>query len=85
MNNKKQRRKKEMIPEEQLKRLGERLRELRKKTGYTSLEIFAYEHGFSKTQYGRYENGEDLRMSTLIRVVNCFGIDLKEFFSEGFD
>lgn len=74
-----------MLPDDKLKQLGERLRELRKKAGYTSLEIFAYEHGFGKTQYGRYENGEDLRFSTLVRVINCFGIDLKEFFSEGFE
>lgn len=70
--------------EDQQARLGNRIRELRKKKGYTSLEIFAYEHGFGRTQYARYENGEDLRFSTLVRLVNCFDMTLEEFFREGF-
>lgn len=69
---------------DQLTKLGNRIRELRKKKGYTSLEIFAYEHGFGRTQYARYENGEDLRFSTLVRLVNCFDMTLEEFFGKGF-
>jgi len=74
----------DLVPDEQLTKLGERIRNLRKEKGFSSLEIFAYEHGFGRTQYARYENGEDLRFSTLIRIVNCFGMTLEEFFSEGF-
>jgi len=70
--------------EDQLQKLGQRLRELRIKKGYTSLEIFAYEHGFGRAQYGRYEVGKDLQFTTLVRLVNCFEITLEEFFSEGF-
>lgn len=70
--------------EDQLAKMGSRIRELRKKKGFTSLEIFAYEHGFGRTQYARYENGEDLRFTTLIRLVNCFDMTLEEFFGEGF-
>jgi hypothetical protein len=36
----------------------------------------------SRAQFGRYEKGQDLRMSCLIKLVNAFGISLKEFFSE---
>ena len=72
-------------PNLQLEKLGKRLRELRLKKGYTSLEIFAYEHGFGRAQYGRYELGQDLQFTTLVRLVNCFEMSLEEFFVQGFD
>jgi transcriptional regulator with XRE-family HTH domain len=72
-------------PNSQLENLGQRLRELRLKKGYTSLEIFAYEHGFGRAQYGRYELGQDLQFTTLVRLVNCFEMSLEEFFGAGFD
>jgi len=71
--------------EDQLKKLGARIKALRIKKGYTSYEYFAYEHDISRAQFGRYEQGQDLRLSSLIKIVNAFGITLQEFFSEGFD
>ncbi|PZR25892.1 MAG: transcriptional regulator [Citrobacter freundii] len=72
-------------PGTQLSRLGERIKDLRKnRMGYTSAEIFAYEHGFGRTQYARYENGEDLRFSTLVKIVSVFDMSLEEFFADGF-
>ncbi|MEO8110707.1 MAG: helix-turn-helix transcriptional regulator [Ginsengibacter sp.] len=68
-----------------LKKLGERIKQLRIKEGYTSYEYFAYDHNISRAQFGRYEKGQDLRFSSLIKVINAFGITLSEFFSEGFD
>jgi transcriptional regulator with XRE-family HTH domain len=76
---------KQLTGEDALKKLGERIREIRVKKGYTSYEYFAYEHEISRAQFGRYERGEDLRFSSLIRVLNAFDIILEEFFSEGFD
>lgn len=71
--------------EEELRKLANRLKSLRKKKGYTNMDIFAYEHGFGRAQYGRYENGQDLRYTTIIRLANCFDMSIKDFFSEGFD
>lgn len=68
-----------------LKQLGQRIKSLRIKKGYTSYEYFAYEHNISRAQFGRYERGEDLRFSTLIKIVNAFDMTLEEFFSEGFE
>jgi hypothetical protein len=65
--------------------LGARIKDLRIKAGFTSYEHFAYEHNFSRAQFGRYENGEDLRYTSLLRVVKAFGLTIDEFFSEGFD
>ncbi|MCW3108686.1 MAG: transcriptional regulator [Segetibacter sp.] len=74
----------ELNTEEQLVKLGQRIKALRIKSGYSSYEYFAYEHNFSRAQFGRYEQGQDLRYSSLIRIINAFGMTLQEFFEEGF-
>ncbi|MCX6272800.1 MAG: hypothetical protein NTU44_16605 [Bacteroidetes bacterium] len=38
-----------------------------------------------RAQYGRYEKGEDLRYSSLLKVVRAFGITMEEFFQAGFE
>ena len=65
--------------------LGKRIKELRILKGYTSYEYFAYEHNISRAQFGRYEKGQDLRFSSLIKIVNAFDMTLQEFFSKGFE
>jgi transcriptional regulator with XRE-family HTH domain len=77
--------KKEDYTEIQLHNLGERLKKLRKEIGFSNYEHFAYENELSRSQYGRYENGEDLRFSSLLKVLKAMNISLKDFFSEGFD
>ena len=69
----------------QLENLGERLRTLRKEFGFTNYEQFAFDNELPRAQYGRYENGEDLRFSSLLKVLKAMNISLKDFFSEGFD
>lgn len=72
------------IPDAELQKLGKRIRQLRIAKGYTSYEYFAYENNISRAQFGRYENGEDLRYTSLVRVVKAFDITMEEFFSDGF-
>lgn len=74
-----------LSPDDQLKKLGERIKQLRIKKGYTSYEYFAYDNNISRAQMGRYEKGQDLRFTSLVKVVNALGVSLEEFFSEGFD
>lgn len=76
---------KEFLKDEVLKKLGKRIKEIRIAKGYSSYEYFAYEHNISRAQYGRYEKGEDLRFSTLAKVINAFGMTMNEFFAEGFE
>lgn len=71
--------------EEVLKKLGARIKALRIKKGYSSYEYFAYEHNISRAQFGRYERGEDLRFSTLIKIVAAFDMTFEQFFSDGFE
>ncbi len=75
----------DLTKEDALKSLGARIKSLRIKKGYTSYEYFAYEHNISRAQFGRYERGEDLRFSTLVKIINAFDMTIEEFFAEGFD
>ena len=66
--------------QQQLENLGKRIKELRKAKGYSNYEQFAYDNNIPRAQYGRYENGEDLRFSSLVKVVSALGVSMKEFF-----
>ncbi|MEM8765590.1 MAG: helix-turn-helix domain-containing protein [Bacteroidota bacterium] len=61
------------------------MRELRISKGFTNYEQFAFEHELPRAQYGRYEQGQDLRFSSLLKVVKAFDMTLEAFFAEGFD
>jgi len=75
----------ERPPGEMLEKLGNRIRSLREQKGYSNYEKFAYEHNFSRAQYGRYEQGQNLSFKTLLRLLKAFDMTLTQFFSEGFD
>ena len=71
--------------QQQLKNLGNRLKDLRIARGFTNYEQFAFEHNLPRAQYGRYEQGKDLRFSSLVKVLKALDISLEDFFKEGFD
>lgn len=50
------------------------------KAGYSSLEGFAYEHEISRTQYARNERGEDMRISSLMKLLQAHDMTLQEFY-----
>lgn len=77
--------KKDKYTEKQLTNLGNKLRELRIERGFTNYEQFAFEHNLPRAQYGRYEQGQDLRFSSLVKVLKAFDISLEEFFKKGFE
>lgn len=76
--------KKEKDTDQLLKEIGVRLKTLRKRK-YSNYEHFAYENDLNRVQYGRYENGNDFRMSTFLKILKALKISPVEFFSEGFD
>ena len=68
-----------------LVKLGFRIKQLRIAKGYTSYEYFAYDHGFHRAQFGRYESGkDDIKFSTLLKLANAFEMTIKEFLGDGF-
>ena len=68
-----------------LKKMGNRLKQLRIEKGYTNYEYFAFEHNIGRAQYGSYENGRNIQFDTLVKLIKLHKMTIKEFFSEGFD
>ncbi len=70
--------------EQNLGRLGKKLQKLRREKGYKNYEQFAFDNNISRAQYGRYEKGQDLRFSSLCKVLKALDVSLEEFF-KGFE
>lgn len=70
-----------------LKNLSKRIKSVRKQKGFNSYELFSYDIEISRTGMAKYESGnfDDIRMRTLLKIINGLGMTPKEFFSEGFD
>jgi transcriptional regulator with XRE-family HTH domain len=66
--------------EKRLIKIGERLRELRKKAGYKSYENFAFDNEINRVQYGRMEKGTNMTLVSLLRVLDIHKITFEEFF-----
>ena len=74
----------ENLEERKLRELGERLRYYRKLKGYTNYEHLAYDLGVSRSQYGKYENGGNIKFTTLCKILHHLEVTLEEFFKDGF-
>jgi len=62
--------------------MAERLKELRKGLGYNSYEGFAINFDLDRKQYWRIENGSNITLSTLLKVLDIHKKDLSVFFRE---
>lgn len=62
--------------------VSKRLKELRIAKGYTNYEYLAYEIGMSRSQLGTYENGANITIASLVKILDHLGVTLQEFFTE---
>ena len=65
---------------EQLKKVGIILRELRIKKGYSSAENFSYDYELCRSNYWRWENGQNITLKNIYRICDIHEISLKTFF-----
>lgn len=56
------------------------IRNQRISLGYTSAEKFSLAHGINRSVYQRWENGEDLNLSSLLRLCEIIGIGASDLF-----
>ena len=75
----------EMPEQIKLDQLGERLKYFRKLKGFSNYEHFAYDLGISRSQYGKYEKGGNIKFSTLCKILQFLDVPLNEFFNNGFN
>lgn len=60
--------------------IGKRLRELRIEKGYSSYDLFTWEHKLPRATYAQMERGNNFTLATLMRVLKVHGLTLEEFF-----
>ncbi len=64
-----------------LKKIGERLVELRKERGYSSHETFACDFNFSRMHYWQIEKGKtNITIKSFLRILEAHNISLEDFF-----
>ncbi len=56
------------------------IRNQRIELGYSSAEKFSYAHGINRSVYQRWENGEDLNLSSLLRLCDLLGLSASDLF-----
>lgn len=61
-------------------KIGKRIKELRVNAGYTAADKFAYENEIGRSQYAAWEAGQDMRISSLLRVLNAHSLSIEDFF-----
>jgi transcriptional regulator with XRE-family HTH domain len=72
--------------DEVLKKMGAKMKKLRKDLGYENSDDFAYDSGINRSQYGKYEAGsQDMRISSLIKAINSLGLTMEDFFKGGLE
>ena len=65
-----------------LKRIGERLKQLRIEAGYTSYENFAWDYELSSRYYWGVEKGRNISVSYLIKILDIHKMSIEDFFSQ---
>jgi hypothetical protein len=49
---------------------------------YNSAELFANDHGINRSVYQRWENGEDLNLTSLLKLLEILGMKGSDFFEK---
>jgi hypothetical protein len=69
-------------PDPRLKRIAQKLKQLRVAKGYSSYEAFAFDHELPRVGYGRHEQGSNLTLKSLLRLLDIHQMSLAEFFAD---
>lgn len=65
-----------------LAKIGEKIKDLRIKKGYSSYEQFAFEHELPRSGYGDHEKGKNMTLNSLLRILDIHGVAVKDFFKD---
>jgi len=70
-----------------LQQISKRIKKIRKEKGFKSYELFAYDIEVSRAGMSKYEAGtfDDIRIRTLLKIIDGLEMTPKEFFSDGFN
>lgn len=67
--------------DERVAEIAKKIKELRIASGYKSAENFAFDHEINRVQYWRVENGANITLKTLLKILDIHKLSLAEFFN----
>ncbi|HEX8656647.1 MAG TPA: XRE family transcriptional regulator [Hymenobacter sp.] len=70
------------VADPRLKQIAQKLKQLRLDKGYSSYETFAFDHGLPRVGYGHHEQGSNLTLKSLLRLLDIHQISLADFFAD---
>jgi transcriptional regulator with XRE-family HTH domain len=70
----------ENLTDVQIKKVAERIKQLRVDSGYTSYETFAFDKEINRVQYWRIENGGNITLKTFFKILQIHNLTPQEFF-----
>lgn len=73
---------KELIISENLKKVAQRIRQLRIDSGYSSYETFAFDKEINRVQYHRMEKGSNITLKTFFKILQIHNLTVEEFFKD---
>lgn len=62
--------------------MAARIKELRISAGYSGYENFAFDHDLDRKQYWRLENGQNMSLKSLARILDLHQIGIKWFIND---
>lgn len=65
-----------------LEEVANKIKQLRKDKGYSSYETFAYDNSLNRVQYWRIENGQNITLKTLLKILALHNVSIEDFFSK---
>ena len=63
-----------------IKVIGIQLRKMRVEAGFSSYEQFAFEHDLDRRYYWSIENGTNISVKYLFKILRIHGVTFSEFF-----
>lgn len=72
--------KEEVIQDERILKIANKLKQLRLNKGFTSHEQFAWEYNINRVQYWRIEKGSNITLTSLLKILDIHKISLSDFF-----
>ncbi|HEY6141958.1 MAG TPA: helix-turn-helix transcriptional regulator [Flavobacterium sp.] len=70
------------ISENNIKKVAQRIRQLRIDKGYSSYETFAFDNEINRVQYWRVESGKNITFKTFFKILEIHKITPQEFFKD---
>jgi hypothetical protein len=65
-----------------IKKVAERIKQLRISSGYSSYETFAFDKEINRVQYWRVESGQNITLKTFFKILQIHNLTPEEFFKD---